>query len=185
MGYKLTYESGGQIKIDKVSQTLEKEFSTRRKQILDAELNGQRDMDAWHKTRKRKQPLIDKEHILSDWQARAERCEHKTEEQNRHESLQQRQKWSEEAEWSIEAEQERNGLRNNTTEVEKWQLAIRRATDKSATASRQSIITEYLIEKLRDEQWQDITYKEAEKAVRETSRSRLYSGSRPASSLLQ
>lgn len=165
IGYNLTYEAGGQIRIDKVLQELEKEFSHRRQQILEAELEGQRDMDAWHKTRKKKQPLIDKERILSNWQTRTEQYRQQTEKQNRIESLQQRQKWSEQAEWSIEAEQERTGLRKNTTEDEKWQLAIRRATEKSATASKQALITEYLIERLRDEKWQDITYKEAEKRL--------------------
>ncbi|MFA5780387.1 MAG: MobF family relaxase [Elusimicrobiota bacterium] len=164
-GYNLTCETGGQLRIDKISKRLEHEFSTRNRQIVEAEKGGQTHMGAWHKTRKRKQPLIDKERILNDWQARAERCEQKTEEQNRLETVQQRQKWSEEAKWSIEAEQERNGLRDNTTEVDKWQLAIRRATDKSATASKQALTAEYLIELMRDEKWQDITYKETLKRL--------------------
>ncbi|MDD5688515.1 MAG: MobF family relaxase [Elusimicrobia bacterium] len=160
-GYNITYTKNGEWRLDKVSLTAEVEFSTRRKQILEAEANGKLDMDAWRKTRKEKEPTVNKDDIITNWQQRLARTNKENENQNREQVGKERTVWATKAEWSIEAYQERNGYRNNTTDLEKWQLAIRRATEKSATVSKQAVITEYLTELMRGGQFEDITYKEA------------------------
>jgi hypothetical protein len=61
----------------------------------------------------------------------------------------------------VEAAQERDGLRGAENEVLMWQQALRRATERSATTSKQELIYEYLKETMRSEKWADITYNEA------------------------
>jgi len=160
-GYEITYTKKGEWRLDKISLAAEKEFSTRRKQILKAEASGERDIDAWRKTRKEKEPTMSKDKITKDWQERVSRTNNETEKENKEQAKVERNQWAADARWSIEAQQERNGDRNNTTELEKWQLAIRRATEKSASASQQAVITEYLTELMRGGRFEGITYKEA------------------------
>ena len=161
LGYNISYTKGGEWRLDKIAHQTELIFSTRRQQILEAKAEGKRDMDAWRTTRKEKSPKSPKDEITKDWQTKAERTNTKTEEQNKEQTKTNRQEWSNKAEWSIEAYHERNDYRNNTSESEKWQLAIRRATEKSASSSQQAVITEYLAERMHDEKWEDITYQEA------------------------
>lgn len=160
-GYGITYTKNGEWRLDKISLAAEKEFSTRRRQILEAEADGALDMDAWRSTRAKKEPLANKNEITKNWRRRLDRTNKESENENKELAGIERCRWSAAAEWSVEAYQERNGYRENTTELEKWQLAIRRATEKSATASKQAVITEYLTELMRSGVSERIGYKEA------------------------
>lgn len=164
LGYNVSYTKCGEWRLDKISYDLEMEFSTRRKQILQAEKEGCIDMDAWRKTRKIKDPNKNKEKIINSWLERVGLYEINTEEQNRKEVILKRQEWIDQAVWSIEALQEKAGLRSNLNEAEKWQLALRRATEKSATVSKQLLISEYLSECMR-EKWEKLSFEDIEEKL--------------------
>ncbi|PKN02219.1 MAG: hypothetical protein CVU77_00010 [Elusimicrobia bacterium HGW-Elusimicrobia-1] len=167
LGYKLTYSKAGEWRLDKVSLECERAFSTRRKQILDAESGGLSDFNAWRKTRKEKDMKLDREQLRLRWESALRLTNAKPAEQNRREGVALRKKWSEEAVHSIEAEQERTLDRANLTDAQRWQLAVRRATQNEATASKMALITEYLYEKMRSEKWNAVNYAELEAELEE------------------
>jgi len=160
LGYQITYIKNGEWRLSKVSKELEQEFSRRREQIGAEREAGATDMDAWRKTRVEKAPGADKAGILKDWLARLSRYV-VNEAENIRKAIRERLAWSKAAEFSVEAAQERDGLRGAGNEVLMWQQALRRATERSATTSKQELIYEYLKETMRSEKWSDITYNEA------------------------
>ena len=168
LGYSISYKKKGEWRLDIIPKELEEEFSTRHKQILKAK-EKEADINAWRKTRADKNPLVEKEKILKDWNERAEKTSIKglvdnskenIEKVSREQTITDRKDWANKAQYSLEAKQERQG-RDNLTEQEKWNLALRRATNQSAIATEKQIITEYLTEEMRTEQWQNITYLQA------------------------
>ena len=62
-------------------EEVEREFSARHYKIAAAKANGARDMDAWRKTRKQKDPDVEKSAVRSDWQNRIARHQAKTPEE--------------------------------------------------------------------------------------------------------
>lgn len=158
LGYSITYTKNGEWRLNKISRDIEREFSTRRQQIVNAKTDGKRDMDAWRKTRADKAPQIDKTKIIQGWENRLSKYQTKTNQQIRLETLKEREDWITQAEFSIEAQQEREGLRENTTEEQRWQLALERATQKTATATEEAIIAEYLAERMRANDLEKISF---------------------------
>ena len=160
LGYQITYIKNGEWRLSKVSKELEQEFSRRHEQIEVRREAGVNDMDAWRKTRIEKDPGANKAEILKDWLTRLSRYV-VNEVENIKKAIEERLTWSKAAEFSIEAAQERDGLRGGENDVLMWQHALRRATERSATTSKQELIYEYLKETMRAEKWTDITYKDA------------------------
>lgn len=152
LGYSISYLKSGEWRIDKISQSCEKEFSTRRQQIVKEKSKGLSEYEAWMKSRKKENAKIDKKEITNHWQKVAEDTNTTTTEENKKQTLEEHKKWIEEAEFNIEAAQERQG-RNNATELERWLLAVDRATQKSATASEEGVISEYIAEEMRAGNW--------------------------------
>jgi ATP-dependent exoDNAse (exonuclease V) alpha subunit len=116
-------------------------------------------MDAWRKTRADKDPVADKVEILKDWVARLSKYV-VDEVANVKRAIAERLAWSKEAEFSVEAAQEREGLRAIDNEALMWQNALRRATERTATASKHDLVGEYLKEVMRVEKWTDLGYAE-------------------------
>ncbi len=166
LGYAVSYTKKGDLRLDAVSLEVEREFSRRHAQIAAAKANGARDMDAWRKTRKAKNPNVAKAEVSQDWQSRVAMHRAKTPEENRRDTVLAREQWFREAQWSVEAKQELAGERGKT-EIERWQVAARRATDRTACASQEAMITEYLTEVGRAEAWAPITYVEAARLLQD------------------
>jgi conjugative relaxase-like TrwC/TraI family protein len=166
LGYSVSYTKKGELRLDAVSLEVEREFSGRRAQIEKAKANGCRDMDAWRKTRKAKDPEIEKSAVRSDWQSRAALHPAKTAEQIRQDTVLARDVWFKEAQWSVEARQELSGERGQS-EIARWQAAARRATEHTACASKEAMITEYLAEVGRAETWEPMTFWQAEQLLRD------------------
>ena len=82
-------------------------FSTRRAQITKAKSSGVSDLDAWRKTRKDKNPKIDKAKITANWDDRFNKHFNHSQRVNKKESEEERRQWIEQAEFSAEAEHER------------------------------------------------------------------------------
>ena len=157
-GYDINYIKNGEWRLSKVSREMEWEFSKRREQILREKAKGALDMDAWHKTRKEKTPGVNKDEITKDWQERISK--YKTNEaENKIKAKEERQEWSKEAQFNIEAEQERAGLRVKNDDTSMWERAIRRATERTALASEADLIHEYMKEVMRTENWEPSAYK--------------------------
>ncbi len=163
-GYSISYTKKGEMRLDAVSLELEQEFSGRRAAIVAAKERGTRDVDAWRGTRKQKDPSVEKGDVLASWQARAARYTQKSIQENRQDAQLARESWVREAKWSYEARQEASGVRAET-EAARWQLAARRATERSACVSAAAVITEYLAERGRAEIWEEITYAQAERLL--------------------
>jgi ATP-dependent exoDNAse (exonuclease V) alpha subunit len=163
-GYSVSYTKKGELRLDSVSLEVEREFSTRAAQIEAAMKGGKRHMDAWRKTRKEKDPKVEKGNVLEDWQARLEQYKTKTVAQNKADSVASRESWAREAQFSVEAQQELAGQRGDS-EAARWQAAARRATEQSATVTANVLITEYLTELARGEAWAPITYSVAEQRL--------------------
>jgi conjugative relaxase-like TrwC/TraI family protein len=157
-GYNIKYIKNGEWRLDKVSREMEWEFSKRREQILREKNKGALDMDAWHKTRKEKAPGINKEDITKDWQERISKYKI-NEAENKIKAEEERQEWSKEAQFNIEAEQERTGLRGKNDDDLMWKNAIRRATERTALTSEADLIHEYIKETMRTEKWDPSTYR--------------------------
>lgn len=161
-GYSISYTKKGEMRLDAVSLDLEREFSGRRAAIVAAKEGGKtRDIDAWRTTRKQKDPAVEKQDVQASWQARAARYAQKSTEENRRDAQLARDQWVREAKWSSEARQEAAGERPNT-DAARWQLAAKRATERSACVSAAAVITEYLAERGRAEIWEKFTYAQAE-----------------------
>jgi hypothetical protein len=163
-GYSVSYTKKGELRLDSVSLELEREFSTRRAEIVAAKKDGLHDMAAWRKTRKEKDPKVEKVNVLDGWRARVDQYQAKTIEQNKADVRAEREAWSREASFSIEAQQELSGERGHT-EAARWQAAARRATERTATVTANAIITEYMTEVARGEAWAPITYSVAEQRL--------------------
>ncbi|MCX5794774.1 MAG: relaxase domain-containing protein [Elusimicrobia bacterium] len=160
LGYSVSYTKKGELRLDAVSLAVEREFSRRHAKIASAKANGARDMDAWRKTRKDKDPDVEKSAVRSDWESRIARHREKTAEENRQDAVRAREEWFKEAKWSVEARQELAGERQQT-EIARWQAAARRATEGTACASKEAMITEYLAELGRAETWEPVTFAQA------------------------
>lgn len=155
-GYAVSYTQKGVWRLDKVSYTLEDEFSQRRKDILAAKKAGRLDMDAWRETRSEKDYSIDKTKIVAAWHERTIGKEQQAD-VTRTETIERHAAWVQQAGWSLEAEQERQRKYSNPgiSETERWQYAIRRATDHSALVTKEELVTEYINELMREEQWEN------------------------------
>lgn len=160
LGYRITYIKTGEWRLSTVSKELEQEFSRRHGQIEAQREAGVKDMAAWRKTRVGKSPRADKAGIIKDWLARLSGYV-VNEAANVKKAIEERLAWARAAEFSVEAVQEREGLRGAENEILMWQTALRRATERGATTSKQELIYEYLKETMRTEKWADITYQEA------------------------
>ena len=165
-GYSVSYTKKGEMRLDAVSLELEREFSGRRAAILAAKEGGSRDMEAWRRTRRQKDPLSEREGVLMNWQERAAAYAENSAEENRRAALRERERWMGEAKWSVEAHQEAAGQRL-PTEAARWQVAARRATERSACATATALIAEYLGERARSEAWEPINYAEIERLLAE------------------
>ena len=163
-GHSVSYTKKGEMRLDSVSLEVEREFSKRRAEIAAAKKEGLHDMAAWRKTRKEKDPAVERAPVLEDWRARVEQYEPKTVEQNRADSRSEREAWLRDAKFSMEARQELAGERGDT-EAARWQAAARRATEQTASVTANSLITEYLTELARSEAWAPITYSEAQQRL--------------------
>ena len=157
LGYNITYLKDGEWRLDKISLDCEKAFSTRRQQILKAEGNGMRDMDAWRKTRKDKEPNTDIARIKRHW-VNIFNTYQKVEETNKKETEAWKKWWVDEAEFSIEARQERENRRpTNTNQTGViFQAALERATQDTAFASKEKLLTEVMYEYMRLGQYSDL-----------------------------
>lgn len=158
LGYKVEYVKNGEWRLAKVSKELEAEFSKRREQIEEEKEAGRRDMDAWRKSRAEKSPAVNKAEILKDWARRLGKYV-VDEVVNAKNIVLERISWAEQAEFSVEASQERKGLRGTGIESVDWQLAARRATERKATASKLEMAVEYVKECMRNNRFEDINYK--------------------------
>jgi len=165
VGQTITYTKKGEWRLDSVSHELEKAFSQRRRQILDQKQAGKTDLQAWNDSRKGKNPSILKGDISKAWQETVDRFKTKDSGLNRREALTQRQKWFEEAKWSVEAKQELGGERE-AGEAGMWQLAARRATERTSCPSKHGLVIEYLTEVARGETWGAVSYAEAERRLK-------------------
>ena len=163
-GHSVSYTKKGELRLDSVSLEVEREFSKRRAEIVAAKEGGLSDMEAWRKTRKAKDPKVEKVNVLEDWRARVERYQAKTVEQNKADVRIEREAWTREAAFSVEARQELSGERGDS-EAARWQAAARRATERTAAVSANVLITEYLTEVARGESWEPITYSVAEQRL--------------------
>lgn len=163
-GYGITYTKKGEWRLDSVSRELEVTFSQRRQQILKQKESGKSDLEAWNLSRKEKNPLISKEAIIKSWNDTVKSVKVRDAEFNRKEAIASRQKWFQEAKWAVEAKQELAGERGGN-EAGMWQLAARRATERTACPTRHGLIIEYLTEFARGEAWERISYTEAEKRL--------------------
>lgn len=158
LGYSVSYVKGGEIRLDKVAHILEDEFSTRRKQIASEKIKNPEmsDKKAWKKTRKKKDPKASIEDIKASWQEKTYRImsenKTKTPEDNKAQTIKNREKWALDTDFNIEAVQIRNG-RSNATEIEQWLLAMDRAINKSGVATEIGVIGEYISEKMAAEKW--------------------------------
>ncbi|MEI7482931.1 MAG: MobF family relaxase [Elusimicrobiota bacterium] len=161
LGYDLSYIKNGEWRLSKVSKELEAEFSRRHAQIAGQRAKGLLDMTAWHRSRRAKDPAMDKPGILADWVARLAKYV-VNEAENLKDAIKERTAWSKAAEFSIEAEQERNGELGGHNEAIRWQNALKRATERSATVSKQELVYEYLKDVMRGGEWQSVTYNEVE-----------------------
>ena len=161
LGYDLSYIKNGEWRLNKVSKELETEFSRRHSQIAGQRAKGLLDMTAWHRSRRGKDPATDKAGILADWVARLAKFV-VNEAENLKNAIKERTAWSKAAEFSIEAEQERNGELGGRNEALRWQNALKRATERSATVSKQELVYEYLKDVMRGGEWQSVTYNEVE-----------------------
>lgn len=160
-GYGITYTKKGEWRLDSVSRELEVTFSQRRQQILKQKESGKSDLEAWNISRKEKNPLISKEAILKSWEETVKSVKVRDAEFNRNEAITSRQKWFQDAKWAVEAKQELAGERVGN-EAGMWQLAARRATERTACPTRHGLIIEYLTEFARGEAWERMSYAEAE-----------------------
>lgn len=165
-GYGISYEQKGEWRLDCVSVEVEHEFSTRRRQIKEQKEAGMTDMDAWRKTRQDKKPESFKEGILASWRKRLEAFTTRQPSENRRLAAEARSEWFKKARFSLEAKQELRGDRK-CGDIGRWQLAARRASERSGCPSRQAIITDYLTEVARSETWTTLTYEEAERRLDE------------------
>ena len=168
LGYSISYTKKGEWRLDIIPKEMEEEFSKRHKQIIQAK-EKLKDINAWRKTRAEKNPLVDKKEILADWNERAEKTKKKgsdtiskeeKEKISKGQAVLSREEWAKRAQYSLEAQQERQG-RKNLTEKQKWEYALRRATNQKAVVTAKQIITEYITEEMRTEQWKNITYSQA------------------------
>jgi len=166
LGYTITYIKNGEWRLSRVSREIEQEFSKRREQIEAKREAGINDMDAWRKTRAEKPPKANKAEIVKDWLARLGKYV-VDEAVNIKNAIGERLTWSKAAEFSIEAAQERDGLRGSDNENIRWQHALRRATERCATTTKTELIYEYLKETMRAEKWEKITYAEAARRLYE------------------
>lgn len=165
LGFAMTYEKDGNVRLDKISHELEFAFSQRQEQILKLEKEGKSHMAAWDKSRKEKNPKIDKAAITKEWEKTVEETEQKSEQLNKDDTEGLRKQWSREATYSIEAQQERDGRRGKLTETEMWQLAARRATETSAVVIRDVMIREYLKELARAGNYENISMEQLNKKL--------------------
>jgi conjugative relaxase-like TrwC/TraI family protein len=158
-GYEIDYAKNGEWRLRKVPRELEEKFSKRRQQILDAESEGLRGIDAWRKTRKDKDNKADKAAVLASWQKTLAEFNHarKTKPADRQDGAAWRRDWSQKAVYSVEAEQERGGDRENASNKKKWQLALRRATQNEATTTKETLLHQFVCEQMRDEKWNSTT----------------------------
>jgi conjugative relaxase-like TrwC/TraI family protein len=156
----VSYLKGGEFRLNLITGEQEKEFSTRHNQITKAKSNGAGDQEAWRKTRKEKEPTIDKAKMTANWDMRFNKYYNQSQKTNKDESEAERKQWSKEAEFSIEAEHERNYDRVHLTESERWQLAAERATQQTATPKKESIMREYMNEVMRTERGESLSIKE-------------------------
>jgi len=160
-GYAISYTKKGEWRMDAISREVEMVFSGRRAAIEALKELGVRDMDAWRKTRKEKDPSVVKKDVMASWRAKLALVVDKTPEQNRQDTVIERDRWFADAKWSVEAKQELSGERESG-EIGRWQIAARRATENSACVTDMAIITEYLTELGRTEKWEGFTYTQAE-----------------------
>lgn len=166
LGYTITYLKNGEWRLGAVSREIEQEFSKRREQIEAKREAGVNDMDAWRKTRAEKTPKANKAEIVKGWLARLSKYV-VDEAKNIKNAIEERLTWSKAAEFSIEAGQERDGLRGSENETIRWQHALRRATERCASATKTELVYEYLKETMRSETWKTMTYAEAVKRLYE------------------
>jgi len=155
LGYDITYMKDGEWRLDKVSLACEKDFSIRSGQIKKEMQKGVSRKNAWRKTRKKKTNTVDKGLITNDWMNRAEKTNTLTPLENKKEAETERKRWIEEAEFNIEALQEREG-RKNATEQERWLSAIERATQQSSLAREEAVIGEYIKELMASDSYDQI-----------------------------
>jgi len=167
LGRQIAYTKNGEWRDVSVSLEVEREFSKRHEQIAAEKAKGRGDMTAWENTRADKQPGINKVGVKKDWETRLALYETKSAEQIQNETREATAAWANAAEFNIEAAQERQGMRGQASEFMRWQLAARRATERTATATQQTLATEYMAERLRDSESKAITYKEALKRLHE------------------
>lgn len=163
-GYGITYTKKGEWRLDSVSRELEVAFSQRRQQIVAQKEVGRSDLEAWNETRKDKNPDISKSDILKNWQETVDQFKGKVAGLNRREAIDSRMKWFQEAKWAVEAKQELAGERINT-ETGMWQLAARRATERTSCPTKHGLIIEYLTEVARGETWATVSYAEADRRL--------------------
>ena len=164
VGYSVSYTKKGELRMDAVPLEVERAFSGRRNEIQARKESGLRDVEAWRRSRKAKNPAVEKGHVLENWRERLAACPEKTAEETRAETIREREAWYQAARWSGEARQELAGKRGDT-EAALWQVAARRATDRSARASAQALVTEYLAELGRVERWEAPTFAQAERRL--------------------
>jgi len=161
-GYEIDYTKSGEWRLRKIPQGLEEEFSKRRRQILEAEATGLRDMDAWRKTRKDKDNKVSTGTCRAEWLKRLDAWRKKFGWETKVTGEVWRKEWATKAVYNVEAEQERKGERGaKTTKSKKWQLALRRATTSEATVTKEALIHQYLCEVMRDETWRSKSYERA------------------------
>jgi len=166
MGLKISYIKNGEWRLDRISTICEKEFSTRRSQILDEKIkNGLSDFESWRRTRRKKDPPGERIKFIQRnsevklwWMERFNRIKNQSRGMSESgESI--RRRWAEESRHlSVEAGQEFNGERPAGSFKKKWQLALRRATQGESLSSEENLIKEFLYETMRDENWEDVSY---------------------------
>lgn len=163
-GYGITYTKKGEWRLDAVSHELEVAFSQRRSQIMALKEKGRTDVQAWNDSRKEKDPLVSRDEITKAWKEAVANSKTKDMGQNRKEAIERRQRWFQEAKWAVEAKQELAGERI-TSETGMWQLAARRATERTSCPTKHGLIIEYLTEAARGETWTTVSYAEAERRL--------------------
>ncbi|OGH63189.1 MAG: hypothetical protein A3G34_15150 [Candidatus Lindowbacteria bacterium RIFCSPLOWO2_12_FULL_62_27] len=147
---KRSYMPHGQWRSDLVSHEAQEEFSTRQAQIRKALLTTTNAKAAEMNTRRDKDPSRTKADILADWRRRLERIPTKSVDDIQAESKTRLLEWAQaNAGDCLEARHELECNRRELGACRRWQMIAERAVYRCATAWRERMIVEYLVDMCR------------------------------------
>jgi conjugative relaxase-like TrwC/TraI family protein len=143
---EMIYGKNGELHDTAVPLNIVRKASKRHDQIVKEKANDKSDQAAFDRTRAKKDPTTDLSERKKSWAQEFAVDGTITSEQTKAEILQDRAAWAKKDEFGIEAIQERNQERGANGELGKWQLAVRRATEHTATVKPEALAAEYINE---------------------------------------